>query len=157
MRIVNGFLLFWKEWPSNWCRENFLVDGVQYNCIEQWMMSEKAKVFKDNETYAKIMGTLVPREQKAFGREVKGYDDEVWAKVRYNIVLRGIVQRFLQNNPSRLLDTKGLTLVEASPEDKIWGVGLGENDPRIENQETWLGQNLLGKALTEARTIITDW
>lgn len=157
-RQRDGYFLFWSEWPSNWTWSPFVIQGVTYNCVEQWMMAEKARLFRDKEAYAKIMNASDPADQKRFGREVKGYDDGKWASVRYRIVFEGVVEKYRQNSDLRekLLATGDLTFVEASPEDKIWGIGMDADHPDATRPGRWRGQNLLGKATTEARRIIRE-
>ena len=117
------------------------------------MMAEKALLFQDHDTYDKIMAESSPGKQKAFGRKVRGFKDKLWKQWRYQIVLQASYAKFTQNKRLKeiLLSTKGKTLVEASPSDRIWGVGLRASDPRIKKKETWRGLNLLGYALTETR------
>jgi len=143
-----------KDMFSNWYRSDFVVKGIRFNCVEQFMMYCKAKLFADEATAKKILEAGHPRDQKALGRLVGGYDDSVWAERRTRIVTHGCYAKFSQN-PSlqeALLATAGTLLVEASPYDKIWGVGLGKDDPRIKDPALWRGQNLLGHALTEVRS-----
>ncbi len=142
---------------SNWFISDFQVKGVRFNCVEQFMMYCKAKLFGDNLTADKILATANPRDQKALGRRVAGYDDTVWCERRSRIVALGCYAKFSQNSALRdaLLSTGSTVLVEASPYDRIWGVGLAENDPRVFDPSQWQGQNLLGIALTEARKMLT--
>lgn len=116
------------------------------------MMHQKALVFNDIETADLILKAQTPREQKELGRSVKNYDDKVWSKVRYGVVLTGNMAKFLQNPDlaDKLLSTGYRTLVEANPRDAIWGIGLAENDPNLLSESEW-GQNLLGKVLTEVK------
>lgn len=150
-----GMTLFFSERDhfSNWYRCDFEVKGVGFNCMEQLMMFAKAKLFGDDDTAAKILAATHPRDQKALGRRVAGYVDEVWAERRVRIVVQGCYAKFSQNTAlsQALLGTGDTTLVEASPYDPIWGVGLGEHDPRILDPKQWRGQNLLGIALMEVR------
>lgn len=154
--IRGGYALFWGQWPSNWQPSPFVLDGRAYNCVEQWMMASKARLFGDTETEARVMASADPSDQKRYGRGIRGYDDLRWAAVRYQIVLRGVVEKYRQNPDLRawLLATGDLEFVEASPEDRVWGIGLRASDPRASDPKRWLGQNLLGKATTEARGII---
>lgn len=117
------------------------------------MMFAKAKMFGDEGTAAKIMGTTDPRKQKALGREVQGYDDALWAAKRLNIVTVACREKFSQNPAlvADLLATKDTMLVEASPYNKLWGIGVGEDDPRALDRSKWLGLNLLGQALMTVR------
>jgi ribA/ribD-fused uncharacterized protein len=151
--IKNGLVLFWGGWPSNWEPSQFTIDGVEYNCVEQYMMAKKAQLFQDEEIYKKIMSSRYPKAQKEFGGKVRNYDDEKWSAVRYKVVLEATIEKYKQNPVllERLLATGSAQFVEASPFDKIWGVGLTDDDPRILDPKKWNGQNLLGKAITEAR------
>ncbi|MFV0481884.1 MAG: NADAR family protein [Campylobacteraceae bacterium] len=155
------FIYFWnptcgsinKSCLSQWQSSDFCEDTQTYSCSEQYMMSKKAEVFGDIEMQEKILKALHPRDMKAFGQKVKGFDSRVWDKVKYTIVLQANYYKFTQNKEMMefLLDTKDAILVEASPFDKIWGVGLDEFDESIKNPNNWKGQNLLGFALMEVR------
>jgi ribA/ribD-fused uncharacterized protein len=154
---VNGdFVFFWRGWPSQWYGGYPFKDkaGYTYSHPEQYMMARKAAVFDDHEIFKKIMATNSPREQKDLGRQVKGYDDVKWGIVRLRVVFEGNVLKFMQHEglKEKLLATGELHLVEASPKDKIWGIGLAADDPRALNPGEWPGQNLLGKALMGVRT-----
>jgi len=148
-------VLFWQP-PAifgQWTRSDFTVDGVSYMCAEQFMMAEKARIFADSATRAKILASDSPREHKALGRQVRGFDQAVWERERLPIVIRGNLAKFAQD-PERcrvLLATGDRLLVEASPLDKIWGVGLRADDPRVHDPKSWRGLNLLGEALIEVR------
>jgi len=116
-------------------------------------MAEKARMFNDAEALDAIMKAAHPREQKQLGRLVKNFVKDPWNKIAKRIMYRGCFAKF-QQNPSllkALLDTVGTTLVEASPTDKIWGIGLKEDDPRAQSRDTWLGTNWLGETLTSVR------
>ena len=117
------------------------------------MMYSKAIMFNDMDTAAKIMLTDDPAEQKRLGREVRGYDEDTWAANRVDVMVRGLYAKFTQNEKCRiaLISTAGTTLVEASPYDRIWGIGLTASDPRAQQRSTWLGQNLLGQVLDHVR------
>lgn len=145
-RIQKGCLSQW--WP---CR--FSVDGVEYNCAEQYMMASKARTFGDSETFGKIMQTSKPKLIKSLGRQVRNFDERTWDAVKYDVVVDGNMAKFSQNPElkSFLLSTGDAKLVEASPVDRIWGVGLAENDPSITDETKWQGLNLLGKALMAVR------
>lgn len=138
---------------SQWWRCEFEVDGVQYSSAEQFMMAEKARTFGDDETLERILATHEPAAVKKLGREVRNYDDAKWGAVRLNAVTRGSLAKFSSSPALRefLLATGDAILVEAAPRDRIWGVGLGLNNPHIHNPTKWRGQNLLGFALINAR------
>lgn len=127
---------------------------VEFTCAEQFMMFAKALTFKDEETINKIIGhPYDPKFYKAMGRKVKHYDNVVWGKVRSFYVTQGNILKFNQNPElkAKLLATNESVLVEASPYDGIWGVGLSATDERIKNPKNWKGTNLLGFALMSAR------
>lgn len=152
------FTLFWNGPFSQWEECEFEVDGVTYNCAEQYMMAAKAKLFNDNDTLDRIMEAEQPREQKKLGRLVKGFNAERWNAVAKEIVYEGNYAKFTQNARllRKLLDTKGTTLVEASPYDCIWGIGLKETDKNARNREKWRGSNWLGEILTGLREDLID-
>lgn len=148
---MEKYYFFWKNRSmfSNWFPSKFKVNGYTYNCGEQYMMHQKAIGFGDLETAHKIMETESPAEQKRLGRTVKNFDNDAWALVRYSVVKRGLREKFQQNPELKagLLNLKGSIFVEASPMDRIWGIGYTEEDA-LNNIDNW-GLNLLGKILTE--------
>ena len=141
---------------SQWYRCTFTVGENTFNCAEQYMMHGKALLFGDAETALEILAADHPRDHKALGRKVKPFDDATWKREREAIVRAGNHAKFTQNPAllELLLATNGTTLVEASPYDKIWGIGLAATDPRAQDPNQWKGQNLLGKILTELRDSI---
>ncbi|MDR0567615.1 MAG: NADAR family protein [Spirochaetaceae bacterium] len=155
------FVFFWK--PQNnavnesclgqWRASEFTVNTGEYCCAEQYMMAEKARLFKDEEIRGEIMSSADPKAMKALGKKVKNFDQAVWDKVNYAVVLNGNYHKFSQNKAMReyLLSTGNKVLVEASPLDSIWGIGLGRENEKARNPETWRGKNLLGFALMEVR------
>ena len=138
---------------SQWYRSTFTEGAHTFSCAEQYMMHGKAVLFGDAEVAAQILAAAHPRQHKALGRKVRGFDDHVWKQERERIVLAGNRAKFTQDAELKalLLATKGTTLVEASPYDRIWGIGLAASDPRAQDPKTWRGQNLLGKLLTQLR------
>ena len=162
MYEIEEFTFFWDGPFSQWEPAYFEVDDIEYNCAEQFMMAEKARLFDDQETLEMIMDTDVPATQKALGRQVSGFsksdweDDEETDNGRpycWNVVWRGNMAKFGQNAYllETLLATEGTTLVEASPEDRIWGIGLAAGDPGCYSRDTWQGLNWLGEILTDVR------
>lgn len=147
------FEFFWKGPFSQWDKQGFTVDNIYYKTAEYWMMAEKAKLFNDNETYDQIIKANTPKIAKELGRIVKNFDPEIWAQHRYNIVLSGNRYKFNQNENYKniLLSTGTKILVEASPYDKIWGIGLPESFKDINNPLIWRGLNLLGFVLTDLK------
>ncbi len=158
------FLLFWGHTPSpdggihktclsQWWKSDFEVEADKYCCMEQYMMAEKARLFDDNDVLHEIMTCKDPKKIKALGRKVKHFDEAVWTEKRGNIILNGNLAKFSQNEDLKafLINTKKKVLVEASPYDKIWGIGMLANDVKAENPLYWKGLNLLGFALMEVR------
>lgn len=117
------------------------------------MMYAKAMLFDDLETAQKILDSKSPVDQKAFGRAVRNYVEEVWVANRIEIMVLGLYAKFSQNEHLKkaLLDTGDTEIAEASPVDSIWGIGLAEDDPRAQDKATWKGQNLLGIVLMRVR------
>lgn len=128
----------------------------KYNCSEQYMMAEKARMFYDKGSLMLIMEADHPREQKKLGRQVQGFNKDEWEKHAKKIVYHGCMAKFTQNEDllEELLKTDGTTLVEASPYDCIWGIGLHESDPLCQDRSTWRGTNWLGEVLTNVRNDI---
>lgn len=141
---------------SQWWESPFVIDNMRYNTTEHWMMAQKALLFEDTEIYSKIMTVKSPAEAKVLGRQVRNFDDIIWNSKRFDIVVQGSLQKFLQHKDLKefLLNTKERVLVEASPVDRVWGIGLTVNSNRAENPKHWNGLNLLGFALMEVRDII---
>lgn len=152
---MEHFIFFWASQSpfSNWYKCHFTIDGIDFSSSEQYMMYGKALLFGDQAIADAILGTRNVREQKALGRKVQHFDAETWNKNARQIVHRGCYAKFDQNPDlkAKLLATAGTTLVEASPDDRIWGIGLAEDDPRAKKRETWLGTNWLGEVLTQIR------
>ena len=130
-----------------------LVEEISFNCCEQAMMYYKACVFNDYETAEKILKEKHPKEQKRLGREVKNYNEEVWASQRFAAV-KGINKFKYQQNPELkefLLSTGHLILAEANERDPVWSCGLSADNPLAHDVSTWQGQNLLGRVLMSVR------
>lgn len=158
------YLFFWGHQPSpngsitkacfsQWWESDFIIGSVKYCCMEQYMMAEKARLFDDNEMLEKILKSNQPKQIKAFGREVKNFSEDIWQKRRHTIVVKGNYAKFMQNSKLKLflLDTKNRVLVEASPVDRICGIGMASDNKEIENPMTWNGKNMLGFVLMEVR------
>ena len=158
------FLFFWGHQPSKdgtitktcfsqWWLSAFIVDKVTYKTAEHWMMAKKAELFNDNEVLDKIIKANSPAEAKKLGRQVKNYDDAIWLENRFEIVKEGNYHKFSQNPDLKafLLNTDERVIVEASPVDPIWGIGMAGDHKDVLNPEKWKGLNLLGFALMEVR------
>lgn len=163
------FLFFWGHTPpadggvseacfSQWWFCRFTVDGTEYSCAEQFMMAEKARMFGDEEMLSMILQAKQPKAMKAYGRAVRNFEKERWDSACYEIVKRGNLAKFSQNQElwDYMKNTKKRILVEASPRDRIWGIGMGKSNPDAECPVKWRGTNLLGFALTEVRDILLE-
>lgn len=162
------FLLFWGHKPSKdgritqtclsqWYESPFTIDDVFYPTAEHWMMAAKARLFRDDETLAEILDASDPHEAKSLGRKVKSFDDKIWKKDARRLVTEGNIAKFSQNESIKtfLLSTGNAVLTEASPYDRIWGIGMAATDEGAKNPHAWQGQNLLGFALMDVRTAIS--
>lgn len=149
---------FWqKDSPfSQWYPCTFTIKKKRYNCTEQWMMAEKARMFGDTEREALIMKARDPDIQKRLGRQVRKFNEGRWNARARDIVYEGNLAKFSQNPELKdlLLETAGTTLAEASPYDKIWGIGLQETDRRAKSRNTWNGTNWLGEVLMRVRATL---
>lgn len=158
------FLFFWGHQPSKdgtiiksclsqWWPSNFSEGDITYRTAEHYMMARKAELFADNEIAREIVNTRFPKDVKALGRQIKNFDSEKWDANKFDIVKQGNYLKFSQNAALKqfLLETTNKVLVEASPTDAIWGVGLAESDPKANHPQQWRGLNLLGFALMEVR------
>lgn len=161
------FLFFWGHHPprsggvgpgclSQWWPSPFTVDGVEYPTAEHYMMAEKAWLFSDPDAESAVRSARHPKQAKDAGREVRGFDEAVWERERYRIVVRGNHAKFSQDTRIRdyLLASGSRVLVEASPHDRIWGIGVAADDERAQDPGEWHGRNLLGFALMEVRSRI---
>ncbi|MGZ0704738.1 NADAR family protein [Pseudomonas piscis] len=158
------YLMFWGHQPprdgrvsqscfSQWFATGFELDGIHYPTAEHYMMAGKALLFDDQQTHARIIQAVAPADVKQLGREVRGFDDARWTEARFAIVVRGNLAKFSQHQAlgDYLLSTGKQVLVEASPVDRIWGIGLAADDAKAAQPAKWRGLNLLGYALMEVR------
>jgi ribA/ribD-fused uncharacterized protein len=162
------YLHFWGHRPrtdgrvgssclSQWWPSPFTVDAVEYATAEHWMMARKARLFGDPEAERQVLAAGHPSLAKRAGRLVRDFDHAVWERERFRIVVEGSVHKFAAHPGLRdfLLNTGDRVLVEASPVDRVWGIGLTATDEAAEDPGRWRGLNLLGFALMEARTRLT--
>jgi ribA/ribD-fused uncharacterized protein len=167
VEILEKYLFFWGHQPkkdgsitkscfSQWFEAGFTVNDDYYPTAEHYMMAEKARLFADEEVRVKILAATHPSQVWNYGREVKNFDQIVWEEKRLAIVVAGNLAKFQQNPALKkfLLSTGDLVLVEASPQDKVWGIGLAANHPDAAFPEKWPGLNLLGIALMKVRNKI---
>lgn len=158
------YMFFWGHQPSKdgtttksclsqWYAASFTVNGIHYPTAEHWMMAAKARLFGDEEMLAEILEADSPKTAKALGRKVRDFDNDIWKGNARRLVTEGNVAKFSQNADLReyLMSTGTAVLVEASPRDCIWGIGLGAANERAQDPRTWRGQNLLGFALMDVR------
>jgi ribA/ribD-fused uncharacterized protein len=152
------FHFFWESNSpfSQWHECSFIAFGLTFNTAEQYMMYEKALLFEDYNTASKLLTTTNPRQQKELGRQVINFDDIIWKENCRRIVYEANKLKFLQNENLlvELMNTDDKLLVEASPYDTIWGIGLKADDERAQNLQTWQGTNWLGFILTSLRNDI---
>jgi ribA/ribD-fused uncharacterized protein len=152
---LEHFTFFWhSDSPfSHWYHAEFILDGIRFCCAEQAMMYQKAILFQDHVIAKQILKSVNPKNQKALGRKVRHFRDEVWNKEAKGIVYKINHAKFTQNPAllAKLLDTKGTLLAEASPYDHIWGIGLDASHPHAKICAKWLGKNWLGEVLTQLR------
>ena len=153
------FLFFWghrqsgnsisKSCFSQWYESAFDVDCVHYKTAEHYMMAQKAYLFGDNDIYEKILISKTPDEAKGLGRKVSGFKDDIWSTNSFDIVVKGNIEKFSQNEALKnfLLSTSDKILVEASPVDPVWGIGLAADNEQAKNPSQWRGKNLLGFAI----------
>lgn len=163
------YLFFWGHQPSKdgsitktcfsqWWPSPFTVEGVEYRTAEHWMMVKKALLFGDTKIAGQILTAESPALAKKLGREVQNYDDSVWLKNRYEIVVEGNFHKFAQHPDLKdfLKNTADRILTEASPVDAVWGIGLDSEHQNAKFPENWPGLNLLGFALMEVRDSISQ-
>ncbi|MFT3705965.1 MAG: NADAR family protein [Agriterribacter sp.] len=159
-----SFLFFWGHKPSKdgsitkscfsqWWMSPFEKNGITYPTAEHWMMAGKAKLFNDTDIEAKILAEENPDQVKKLGRLIKGFDAALWDENKFEIVCNGNQLKFSQHPSLQtfLLSTSDKILVEASPVDAVWGIGMSADHADIENPLKWNGENLLGYALMEVR------
>ena len=167
INMNNEVIAFWGHQPSRdhtiskscfsqWWISPFVFLEEEYKTAEHWMMAQKVKLFEDFNILEKIIKAETPIEVKKLGREVKNYNDKLWVEKRYEIVKQGNFLKFSQNELLRdfLINTNDSIIIESSPVDNIWGIGMDENHKDLKNPKNWLGLNLLGFALMEVRDIL---
>ena len=159
------FTFFWKPLTQNynyigagclsqWQQDYpFEEDGVEYKTAEHYMMAGKAKLFNDKEYLRKILNSNHPSKTKKLGSQVRGFKNNIWEQHRCDIVIKANYLKFTQHPELKeyLLNTGDNVLVEASPYDRIWGIGMESKHPNSNNVKLWKGINLLGFCLMEVR------
>ena len=151
--ITDKYVFFWGGVCSQWYPSQFEINEQKFNCAEQYMMYKKALLFEDEDVANAIMATFNTREQKALGRKVRGFDKDVWEVECKEYVYEANYAKFTQN-PELLEELQSYgdrEIVEASPQDKIWGIGMHETHPDILDKSKWQGTNWLGEAVMRVR------
>ncbi len=160
---MEDLIYFWKPdknngYLGNWYDSPFIKDGINFKNNEQYFMWRKQQLFDPSNVSlaTNILNECSPAKIKNFGRKVNNFDETIWEEQKMEIMKEGLVEKFLQNRDllNQLFNTRNAILVEASPYDKIWGIGINEKDAK-KNKE-WQGLNLLGKALMEVRDILEE-
>ena len=153
MKITDKYIFFWHGSFNNWHPAKIIYENIHFSNSEQMFMWFKAITFDDYDTAQKIIDTPDPKSVKALGRKVIGYNEFIWNENRYSAMFKSCLHKFEQNLQIKkeLLATKDKILAEASPYDKIWGIGMKETDVNIENESMWKGENLIGKVLMDVR------
>jgi hypothetical protein len=157
-RITDTHIYFWNGIFCQWSQYTMVEEDITYYSCEQYMMAKKAKLFNDEKVYDMIMSEEYPPVQKELGRMVSNYNQDVWDKHKFDIVVNANYLKFTQDETLKelLLDTGDKTIVEASPYDTIWGIGLSCDDDKILDESNWQGENLLGKAIMKVRTRLNE-
>jgi ribA/ribD-fused uncharacterized protein len=158
------YIFFWGHHPkkdgsidqscfSQWWQAPFSAQGIEYKTAEHWIMANKARLFEDAKHFQQVLACFSPAEAKKIGRLVDNFDSQMWDKHKYEFVRQGNYHKFSQhtNLQEYLVNTGDRVLVEASPVDCIWGIGLAKTDKNIYNPAKWKGENLLGFDLMEVR------
>lgn len=156
---TDAYVFFWNGPFSNWYPATFIMEtGTKYGELkftsaEQAMMFYKAAVFEDEDALTAIMMTNSPLEQKRIGRKVMNFSVEKWESVCVELVTNALVEKFGSDEKLKkvLLDTGDKTIVEASPFDRVWGIGMGVDHPDLLDESKWNGKNYLGICLMAAR------
>lgn len=157
-RRTDTHVYFWGGHFSQWAPSVFRAEVLDagewlFANAEQYMMAGKAALFRDASAFKAIMKTADPRRIKDLGRQVRKFDEDTWKANAEQIVYAGNYAKFSQSGGylHYLLGTEDRIIVEGSPYDRIWGVGISWSDPRIEDEANWRGENLLGKAIMRVR------
>jgi ribA/ribD-fused uncharacterized protein len=138
---------------GNWYPSVFEKDGVRYVNTEQYMMYQKALLMGDAVTAEAIMQEHNPHNIKKLGQQVKPWDEDKWKANRTRIMYEGCLAKFASDDElkAKLFSTENTILVEASPFDKIWGIGMKAENPKAKKIKEWKGMNLLGRVLMQVR------
>ena len=157
-RITNTHIFFWGSELSNWYVCVFKYKGHEFRNSEQAFMWEKAMHFNDITIANEILKEPNPRRNKELGRKVRNFNGEEWAKVSLKYMIDINYVKWSSNDKLKklLLSTDNKILVEASPYDTIWGIGIHWDDDDVLDEKKWKGTNWLGKSLMEVRNKIRN-
>ena len=160
LKIYDKHVAFWGSAFSNFYPCKINLDDELWISSEQFFMACKARCFDDMDAFYEIKKATTPEQAKKIGRKVKGFDDKIWDKVKYEIMLAGVYAKFSQNKDLKAFilspEFENKDFVEGSPFDGIWGVKMSYENPDIDNPENWNGENLLGKVLNKVREKIKN-
>ena len=153
MKITDKYIFFYGGIYSQWYRCKISIGGIEYCTNEQYMMAKKAELFHDHLAYDAIMISQDPASQKSWGKRVKNFDKDEWEAVARDIVYDANYAKFTQHEDFRkqLIDSGDKIIVEGSPTDCIWGIGMSCDDPGILDPKNWRGTNWLGEAIMKVR------
>lgn len=142
-----------KECFSRWYSLAFEIEGKSFFCIEQYMMAEKACFFDDEECERRIMNNNDIEDITLLGQQIKIFDGFLWDNYKKDVIRQGNVAKFADNKElfEFLISTDDAILVEATPYDVVWGIGMREGDQGIDNPHNWKGENILGFTLMKIR------
>ena len=153
MKTIKNYVFFWDGWLSNFYHCKIVFNNKVFCSSEQLFMYLKALYFKDYEIASQILKVKTPKEAKKLGRKIRDFNEEAWSEVREDKMEQTIKAKFNQNPQLKELllseEFDNKQFVEASPYDRIWGIGYSE-DFAMANINDW-GQNLLGKIITQYR------
>jgi ribA/ribD-fused uncharacterized protein len=159
---MSNLVLFYSNNKENGYLSNFaaypiIIDNRRFLCNEQYIMFSKALLFGDIETAQLIMESSNPVQMKKLGRQVKNFDEKMWLNGNITRIADNCnVAKFTQYTKLKklLLATGNATIAEASPYDKIWGIGV---DTEVGKDRTkWQGTNILGESLMRVRDILKE-
>lgn len=155
IKIYDKHVAFWGSPFSNFYECKFVEGDNVWSSSEQCFMAKKAIFFGDRETFLEIIQAKTPKEAKKLGRKVKNFDEKAWSEVSFNMMYEAVYAKFSQNEDLKTLllseEYENKSFVEGSPYDAIWGVKMYWNNPKIDDEDNWKGENKLGKVLDKVR------
>eukprot|EP01084_Bolivina_argentea_P087823 158589_1 len=151
--VTNKYVFFDKSWLSQSYKKSMKIKNIYYNCCQQYMMAEKARLFNDKTSLDKIMSTNHPSHYHKIGRQINGFNQHIWDEHKSEIIYQANYAKFIQNDDlkEQLLSFGNRIFVKAAKHNKIYGIGLTITDSNINNKNKWNGQNILGNVITKIR------